>query len=186
MHNIHYLEVEEKADRNKILAHIEYHASHDGDGYCGKVKWHDNISPCKNREEAEKLISKLDNGWYDDHAVRYYDYSSAVTTKKIEELKAKRMEVIDKKNAYMHEHSFSNFKAEYIGCSNCGSKLSKKYLRGYYCPVCRGDMRSETIKKKLADFDQKNEHILEQIEIEKQKQKKAQKVMWLVKYEYHS
>ena len=97
MHNIHYLEVEEKADRNKILAHIEYHASHDGDGYCGKVKWHDNISPCKNREEAEKLISKLDNGWYDDHAVRYYDYSSAVTTKKIEELKAKRIEVIDKK-----------------------------------------------------------------------------------------
>ena len=47
-------------------------------------------------------------------------------------------------------------------------------------------MRSETIKKKLADFDQKNEHILEQIEIEKQKQKKAQKIMWLVKYEYHS
>ena len=42
------------------------------------------------------------------------------------------------------------------------------------------------IKKKLADFDQKNDHILEQIEIEKQKQKKAQKIMWLVKYEYHS
>ena len=52
--------------------------------------------------------------------------------------------------------------------------------------VCRVDMRSETIKKKLADFDQKNEYILEQIEIEKQKQKKAQKIMWLVKYEYHS
>lgn len=186
MHNINYMDLEEPVNRGKVVAMIKREAERHGDGYYGGVKWHDNISVCKNREEAEKLISKLDNGWYDDHAVRYYDYSSAVTTKKIEELNAKRMEVIDKKNAYMQEHSFSNFKAEFIGCSNCGSKLSKKYLRGYYCPVCRVDMRSETIKKKLADFDQKNEHILEQIEIEKQKQKKAQKIMWLVKYEYHS
>ena len=39
-------------------------------------KYHENMTFHKepvyaNRKEAEKAIKKLDNGWYDDHSVRY-------------------------------------------------------------------------------------------------------------------
>lgn len=40
--------------------------------YHGNMTIHKDII-CKSREEAEETIKKLDNGWYDDHAVRYKD-----------------------------------------------------------------------------------------------------------------
>ena len=39
-------------------------------GYHGDLKFHKE-PVYKNRDEAMEAISKLDKGWYDDHAVRY-------------------------------------------------------------------------------------------------------------------
>ena len=41
-------------------------------GYHGNMTVHKDII-CKNREEAERMIERLDTGWYSDHAVRYKD-----------------------------------------------------------------------------------------------------------------
>ena len=41
-------------------------------GYHGNLTFHRNIV-CKNREEAEETLKKLDKGWYDDHAVFFKD-----------------------------------------------------------------------------------------------------------------
>lgn len=40
--------------------------------YHGNMTIHKDII-CKNREEAEREIERLDKGWYDDHAIRYKD-----------------------------------------------------------------------------------------------------------------
>ena len=41
-------------------------------GYHGNMKFH-REPVYRNYEEAEAAISKLDKGWYDDHAVMYRD-----------------------------------------------------------------------------------------------------------------
>lgn len=40
--------------------------------YHGNLKFHEK-PVYKSREDAEKAIERLDNGWYDDHAVLYRD-----------------------------------------------------------------------------------------------------------------
>lgn len=41
-------------------------------GYHGDLKFHKE-PVYKNRDEAKAAITKMDRGWYDDHAVRYKD-----------------------------------------------------------------------------------------------------------------
>lgn len=187
MHNICYMDEPENVNRRRVMDDIERIAEVDGDGsYSGPMHWHDDLPVYKDREAAEAKIKELDKGWYDDHAVRYYDFSTAQPTKRIGELQAKVRETQDKCTAYARAHSVLTFKADYIGCGNCGSKLSRKHLHGDYCPVCRSDLRSETTQKKLREYGAKIDSLRDQIEAEKRKQTKARRVMWLIKYEYHS
>lgn len=185
-HNITFTSVPENVDRKRLLAGIQMEAEENGDGYPGAVKWHDELAPLGSREEAEAKINQLDRGWYDDHAVRYYWFGDAKETKRMTEIRARIQETRDKMTVYRREHSVTNFKAEFIGCPNCGSKISRKYLRADNCPVCRADMRSETTKKTLAGYEAKIRDLNAQIEQERRKQTSARKVLWLVKYEYHS
>ena len=47
----------------------------------------------------------------------------------------------------------------YIGCKKCGSKLSRKYLTGNYCPLCKNDLRSATVVERLKKLcDKKAEY----------------------------
>lgn len=186
MHNICYLDVKENAKRDDVMAEIQYHADCDGDGYSSSVRWHDEIPPLETREEAYKRIRDLDNGWYDDHAVRYKRYAKAKRTKKIEEYERKVTELIEGKRKYAEEHSIKRFQANLITCPNCGSKLAKKYLRSEYCPLCHKDLRSKTTLDKLQWFEDKRAEYENRIAEEGKKQKRDYEIYWLVKYEYHS
>lgn len=42
-------------------------------GYHGNLKFHRDIV-CKNEAEAYEKIEQLDKGWYDDHAVMFWDH----------------------------------------------------------------------------------------------------------------
>lgn len=186
MHNIHYCSDPENVDRGKVMAYITDYAERDGDGYVGPMHWHDEIPPLEDRAAAEAKIKELDKGWYDDHAVRYYDHSDAKPTKKMGEIAQRRAETKEKMKQYAAAHSVRSFKADFVGCPNCGSKLARKRLTSERCPVCYTDLRSETTLKKLEEYGQKIERLDDQIEQEKKKQKAARKIMWLVKFEYHS
>lgn len=187
MHNIGYITRPENVDRGRVLAMIQDIAEHDGDGYyTGGPKWHDEIPPMESEKAAEAKIKELDKGWYDDHAVRFYDYSEAQETKRMTEIRKRITETQDRMTAYAKEHSVKAFKAEYIGCPKCGSKLSRKHLGGDFCPLCRTDLRSDTTRQKLHEYGSKIDMLWQQIEDEKKKQTKAKRVMWLIKYEYHS
>lgn len=186
MHNIRYLTYEEKLDKRKVLADIEDIAREDGDGYSSRLTWHEGIEPLESYEKAKEFIQKKDNGWYDDHAVRFYDYSGAAKTKKMEEYEAKIKELNKAKMEYKAKHSVHEFKAMYIGCQNCGSRLNKEFIVGESCPLCRSDLRSKTTVDKLKWYDDKIKDCHDRIEVERTKQKKNRKVKWLVKIEYHS
>ena len=185
-HNIHYITCRENADRKSIMADIQVHAKMDGDGYSSKMTWHDKVEPFDTQDEAYEFIKKHDNGWYDDHAVRYRDYSGAVETAKIKEYFGKIKELMADEKKYRDEHSVHTFKAKHIGCLKCGSKLNKDYIVGECCPLCRADLRGKTTLEKLEWYKNKKADYYERIEAEKKKQKSKAKVMWLVKYEYHS
>ena len=186
MHNIGYLVCDEKENRKSILAEISEIAREGGDGYHSGVKFHDNIPPFETKEEARDFIKKKDNGWYDDHAVRFYDYSGATKTAKIKTYEEKIAQLTAEQMKYRDEHSVHNFKAKHIGCMKCGSKLNKDYIVGERCPLCHTDLRSETTLKKMEWYKNKKNEYAERIEAEERKQKSKAKIKWLVKYEYHS
>ena len=185
-HNICHMTADENCDRRQIMNAITERANRDGDGYSGPMHWHVEVSPLKNREEAEKWIRDHDNGWYDDHAVRFYDYSDAEITPKIKELQQKHSALTLKIREYEAKHSVKNLKAAFIGCPECGSKLAKDRLHGNFCPLCLTDLRSKTTLDNLAGYRKKQAEICEKIKDEQEKQKSKAKVKWLIKYEYHS
>lgn len=186
MHNIHYITCAENANRKAIMAEIAEHASQDGDGYSSRMTWHDNTKPFESEEKARAFIDAVDNGWYDDHAVRFIDYSGATETAKMKEYEAKVAELVKGEREYQQAHSVKTFQAEFIGCKSCGSKLSKKHLMGSICPLCRADLRSPTTLAKIKWYQDKITEYRQRIEAEKRKQKSKAKIKWLVKYEYHS
>ena len=186
MHNIHYLTYAEKVNRKEVMADITEMARSDGDGYSSRMTWHDEVEPFETYEEAKEFIRSRDNGWYDDHAVRFKDYSKATKTAKMEEYEKKVAELAKASLKYRNEHSIHNFKAKHIGCPKCNSKLNKAYIVGEKCPLCRADLRSQTTLDKIKWYEKKIGEYNEKIEAEKRKQKKACKIMWLVKCEYHS
>lgn len=186
MHNIRFWDYREDCNRGSVLSEISEYAMCNGDGYSGPVRWHDDLPVAKNREEAEEIIRKLDNGWYDDHAVRYYDYSEAKETKKIQDMKKRAEELAAKIGEYAREHTVRNFKANLIGCAKCGSRVSREYLRSDRCPVCGGDLRSESVIAGEKALYAKRAKLWENIKEETEKQEKIRKVRWLVKFEFHS
>lgn len=184
MHNIGYSSYPEKCNRKEVLEIIQDIAAEDGDGYHGAPRWHDEIAPLASRDEAQKWIQAHDKGWYDDHAVRYYDYSRLKDTKKIAELKQKATDIAKKKAEYTVEHSVKKLKAVLITCPNCGSKLSREHLRSEKCPLCGTDLRSKTTLDALKRYDERIADTWKAVEAEQRKGKGE--VRWLVKYEYHS
>ena len=161
--------------------------------YHGNLTIHDRII-CDNVEEAEKKIKALDNGWYDDHAVQFYDIPSVEDTKKMERLMERIAENHMKREAYEEKHLIQNLKSKLITCSHCGSKIAKDYMRSQYCPVCRDqDLRADYILKRLEKFEEDDKKIhaeyrrlrkeLEDKQTEKYKGKAP--IKWLAKFEIH-
>lgn len=186
MHALHWIVEEENVNRTAVMDRIRRHAEQDGDcGYSSRFTWHDKVAPLASLEEAEKFISAHDRHFYDDHAVRFYDYSGATKTAKITEYETKVSEFKKAKSDYIKEHSVKKFQAKHIGCPKCGSKLNKNYLNYDKCPLCGTDLRSKTTLEKIKWFDEKIKDYQSRIETEKRKQKNKAKIKWLIKYEYH-
>lgn len=182
-HLISKIDVRENIDKRDIMNMIQNEARRNGDGYSSSMTWHENVLPLKNREEAEKFIEKKDNGFYDDHAVRYFDYSNAKETKILQTYREKLMATKIKLKEYEKKHSIKVLQAKFLTCSKCGSKINKDYIHRERCPICNKDLRSKTILETIDNYNQRILEIEKKIQEEKEKQKGE--VKWLVKYEYH-
>lgn len=183
MHNIQYDTLPGNWDRAKVTAWVQDEVSHSGDCY-GTDRITIIPGLCKDYQEAQDRIERYDKGGYEGYMVKYLEREWNKTTPKIEELSAKYNETNQKKGEFVRANMPNRVKAELIGCKKCGSKIAKKYLSGACCPVCREDLRSDTVKERLKSFDARLAKIQE--DIRKERQKLSGKEAWLVKWEYHS
>lgn len=192
-HNIDHWQKPENVNKKAFEADInEYVRQHTrgegGHGLDSPIRWIDHT--CDNYEDAMEYIRSHDKGWYDQLAVKYYDYPKLEPTKTMitlqEQLEAERK----KRIAYAAAHAVSTFKAEYIGCPECGSKLKRTLLMGNYCPLCQAEMRSKTTMDTLQRYDENCKELSNKIKKEErkmqEKMRKQAKVMWLIKTEYHT
>ena len=140
--------------------------------------------PFADKDTAEDFLNNRKD-WHRkwNVAVRFYDRSRCTPTKKYLSL-CERLQTEQKKlNDYVRKHDFSSFQAKLITCSVCGSKLNKDYLKGYHCPLCRNDMRSETTKNTVIRYQQKIRDIKLDIMAEEKKSSGKAVVKYLVLYE---
>lgn len=200
-HNIKYCDYSETIDRKKVLREINNYVSHEtwqegGNGLSTPIRWIESCGILADYDTAEKYISDHDRGWYDALAVRYYVVDeNLLTSKKLTELNRQQAELY-KKYTEKNEARYVDFvSTAYIGCKQCGSKLSREYLKKMsshvnHCPLCNADLRSTTTQNSIAALKKRLDNCREQIKNEtaklEVKMRKKASVRWLVKFEYHT
>lgn len=181
--------VNKKAFEADINDYVRQHTlGEGGHGLDSPIRWLDHV--CANYEDALEYIRSHDKGWYDQLAVKYYDYPKLEPTKTMLTLQERLRAEQEKRVAYAAAHAVSTFKAEYIGCPECGSKLKRTLLKGNSCPLCHAEMRSKTTMDTLQRYDSNCQELTKKIKVEErklqEKMRKQAKIMWLVKTEYHT
>lgn len=192
-HNILHREYEENVNKKEVQNYWDDYVSKEGwqEGASGlnrPIRWIDHI--CADREEAEQYIASHDRGWYDQLAVKFWEYPKVEPSKTLLNLKKRRAAEAEKYSAYAKAHSVSSFKAEFVGCPGCGSKLKRELLKHESCPLCRTELRSKTTVETLERYSKNICELDKQIKAEERKlNEKAVKksaIKWLVKIEYHT
>lgn len=190
MHNIHHVvysvNISKATITNEINAHVEQETwGEGGHGLNQPIRFIDKVM--SDYDSAKQFLKDNDRGWYDQLAVKFKDIPRDKTTKKLEELKQKRKELWKVFSENSNKVNATEFKAEFIGCKHCNSKINKVYIKSNYCPVCNADMRSETTLKKIQATKIKLNNL--DADIKEEERKLAEKhgdIKWLVKYEYHT
>lgn len=192
-HNIEYFTYPITKNPSAIEKELQTYAKHatreeGGGGLCRSIRWLDYV--CDDYESAQDFVQKKDKGWYDQLAVKFKHFDKPLTSKRLDELKAQHCEAVHKLHDLENKVVFTDFKAQFITCKNCGSKLNKDYIKRNSCVVCGYDMRSDTAKNAITRLKEKIEKLTKAIAAEEKKlaetNAKKAKLYWLVKIEYHT
>lgn len=187
-HNIRHTSYPENVNKKTVQAEWdEYVRMEDwqegASGLPNPIRWISAVT-YNSYDEAEEAIKRMDNGWYDQIAVKYYAPVSEKSAKVDELTKAcvESMKEYEDRNRVLYA---SKVNCAYITCKTCGSKLSRMHLRSNACPVCRSEIRPD--------------HMLKWVDVAKKRWNKAcaakdeyvnkhskKEVRWLVKIEYHT
>ena len=187
-HAVDYITVDKRSEIMEVASEFAFFNTDRGENrsgsYHGNMTIHD-TPVCESLEEAKQRIDAWDTGWYSDHAVQYKDKSSLQPTKAMIALSERSDKLITDRKAYIAEHSLKNRKSAYIGCKNCGSKLSVEHLRGTRCPLCGKELRADYIIERIRKYDKDIEDTHTQYAELRKKQTGKCPVRWLVKVEVH-
>lgn len=188
MHNIEHHTYPEKVNKKQVQKEMDHIAAMEDwqEGCTGlnkDIRWLEGtIYP--NLQAAEDAIHKLDRGWYDQLAVKYYEPVSFTDAKR-QQLEGKRNEALDEYHRRDTKVYPKTLSSAFIGCKKCGSRLAVQYLPSNFCPVCKNDLRPDYMLKSIQAAEQKlktaNIRLSEYIDKHSKKQ-----VYWLVKIEYHT
>ena len=190
MHNINHTVYSIKISKEVITNEIDNYIRQEtwregGNGLDRPIRFIDRVM--SDYDSAEHFLKENDKGWYDCLAVKFKDKPRNKTTKKLDDLKQKRKETFLEYDKLNRKVAALDFKAEFIGCKHCNSKINKTYIKSNRCPICNEDMRSETTLKKLENMKEKINKIDNDIKAEERKlAEKYGEIKWLVKYEYHT
>ena len=189
VHSVHDI----KESRGSITADRNEDAMYNGDycsGLSSDIRFLDIV--CQDYDLAVEAIESHDKGWYDQLAVKFFDYEKVEDTKKIINIRTRIDKEEDLLIKYKKDNSVSNRKSTYVGCTGCGSKINKEYVNknAYYwnqCPLCEEDLSSKTVKDTVIKKEQKisdlRKEFQKELKINARKGKSSLK--WLVKTEYH-
>lgn len=192
-HNIEYYDYPTAKKKAVIESDLQAYArqatwQEGGGGLNSPIRWYDEV--CDDYESAKEFISNHDKGWYDQLAVKYRHFDKPLSSKKLAELNVQISETRQKLRELDGKVAFKEFKAQFISCKNCGSKLNKDYIKRNTCVLCGYDMRSDTTKSTIARLAEKTKTLEKAIQEEEkklaQKKIKEAKEYWLVKIEYHT
>lgn len=192
-HNIEYYSYPITKKQTAIARELQDYARQatwreGGSGLPNDIRWIDYT--CDDYESAQAAIERMDNGWYDQIAVKYRSFDKPLKSKKLDDLKTKAKETRSKLHELESKVAFAEFKSQYISCKNCGSKLNKDYIKRNNCALCGHDMRSDTTKNAISRLTEKVKSLEKDIREEEKKlavkKAKEAKVYWLVKIEYHT
>ena len=189
-HNIEHRTYTERKDKKAIESEINQYVrkatwQEGGHGLESGIRFIDKVMP--DYQSAMAFLEQNDRGWYDCLAVKYKELPSGKSTKKLDDLKEKLRIAYTEYELENRKVVASDFKSDFIGCKNCGSKIRREYLNSNFCPVCQAVMRSDTIIKKLAAMNAIVNKLRNDIkEEEKRLAEKSGQICWLVKFEYHT
>ena len=195
-HAIEHYTFSEKTSKGLITAELDERVSaatweeSGGSGLVNPIRWIDKVFP--DYESALAYIQEIDKVWYEQIAVKFKQSEPVKPTKKLQEMKMKLRELQQEYEVASSKVVAADFKSDFVGCKNCGSKINREYIRSNSCPVCKFDMRSDTIKSNLTRMKERMVKLKNEIKEEESKlrAKQASKdkkaaVYWLVKIEYH-
>lgn len=194
-HVIEYHTLDRNADRDQFIADMDEEVRAEdyleGGFYDGsQLTWHDN-TVYDTREDAEKAIKELIQQAYDDHAVLFHDTAALKLkpSKAQQAMEARLNRLILEREQYIAAHHVNARTSEFIGCTHCGSRISRKYLRSDDCPVCGHELRPKSTLDRIASFDKRIQSLSTRLhESQQAAERKAYRkapVRWLVKTEYH-
>ena len=187
-HAIDYLIVKKRSDimdAAENFAAINVDRGENPSGrYESRMTIHDDII-CDSYEDAVQRIQSLDNGWYDDHAVRFRD--NPKESAKMKDLQDRIKRTYDQERKYIADHSIHKRTSAFIGCPKCKSKLAADFFKsGEYCPVCGADLRPKSTLDKIKWYEDKIAELNKELRAEKNRNnKKSKNLLWCVKVEVH-
>lgn len=187
-HTVEYYSFKTSERKDIIQAEMDDVARREGNYHngLGAIDFRDN--KCFDTfDEALEYIKGL-GGFYLQVAVKYKKVSFKPSAK-LTTLRERMAKARNKYYTLNNKFHFADHKSEAVGCKHCGSKIVLKYLHSNHCPVCRTDMRPETIQNRIAALKAKKEKLRKQVYklylAEQKKPLKKTEEMWLVKIEYH-
>lgn len=168
--------LEERAENTVVTTEGGFH--------CGKANVCHFYNEILSSEEEAKEFLEEHYRKYSDGAVRFK--KAAEPTKKAKDLMRKIENVKQTAKDFAAAHSVSTFKADFIGCKGCGSKIAKKFISNDRCPLCRTDLRSETTRKTMDEYKNHIDVLQKRLdEEEKKNNEKAGDIYWLTHQEIY-
>lgn len=139
---------------------------------------------CKSLQSVEEWYKKSYEAFHRPYQkyIPFLDTNSLPNDKRLLELEKRLQDEISKRNAYYNAHNVQNLQAKYISCKRCGSKVNKDYIRNNSCPVCRNNMLSDTVQKRLDAFSTRIDGLKASIVAEKEKRAGKAPTRYLVVY----
>lgn len=189
-HNVNYIVCPRNVNRRCLVAEINEEVEHEdwmegGHYEADQLSWHED-TVYSSHDEAMKAIGRLDNGWYDDHAVLFHDLDAVRPTKSMQSIDAQIEATKKARDEFVGAHHVRDRKSALIGCDKCGSKIARGYLRTDLCPVCGSDLRPASTLERIKGYDTKLCRLKARRLDAQKKQIARAPIKWLVKYEYHT
>lgn len=193
-HSIQHYTFDEKENKNTIEARVNEDAIYESDSR-SELPSHIRFIEGKvysDKQAAEDAIEKLDKGWYDQLAVKFYHFEEVKETKTIINLRERIVKAEQSLLDYKSTSAIKNRKSQYAGCPKCGSKVNKDYIAdsGYRwnkCPLCDEQLSSKTVLNSIVNKNDKIDEMTKELnkKVRENNKKGKKSVKWLVKTEFH-